>query len=142
MKIITDLFNIASSSGMTQKELAAKAGLNEENLSRMKKRGNGNVDSLVRMADVLGYTLIAVKKPSYPRIDHAASVWSSPSRRNDLSMLYARLTNASFLDLMTLADLHGINVVEEHLDTLRPEMREARYQLQKEMLNNIKIAYA
>ena len=142
MEIINQLINIASSSGITQKELAAKAGLNEENLSRMKKRGNGNVDSIVRMADVLGYTIAAVKKPSFPRLDHAASVWSSPKSKDDLSMLYARLTNASFLDLMTLADLHGIDVVEEHLEKIRPEMRETRYRIQKEMLNNIKVAYA
>lgn len=141
MEIINELINIASSRGMTQKELAAQAGINAQNLSRMKKRGNGNIESIIRMAEVLGYTLSVVKKSSFPRLDHAASVWSSPQKKDDISMLCARLANASFLDLMTLADLHGIDVVEEHLDRIRPEMREARYRIQKEMLNNIKIAY-
>lgn len=142
MNIINELITIASSRGITQKELAAKAGLNEENLSRMKKRGNGNIASVDRMAEVLGYKLAAVKKSPFPRLDHAASVWSSPKSKDDISMLYARLANASFKDLMTLADLHGIDVVEEHLDKIRSEMRQARYRLQKEMLNNIKAAYA
>lgn len=141
MKIINELIDIASACGMTQKELAVKAGLNEESLSRMKKRGNGNLASVERVAEALGYKLAVVKKPVFPRLDHAASVWSSPKRKDDISMLHARLAQASFLDLMTLAGLHGVDVVEEHLERVRPEIREARYRIQKEMLNNIKAGF-
>ena len=139
--IVNTLIEVAAKQGMSQKELAKQAHMTEENLSRMKRRG-GNLDSIERIATVLGYSIAAVKQSPFPRLDHGLSVWSAPSKKNDRAMLYARLANASFKDLLMLADLHGIDTVEESLEMIRPEIKEARYRLQKDMLNNIKAAYA
>lgn len=139
--IVNQILASAGRQGTTQKELAEKTGIAEESISRMKHR-DPKLDTVERMAAALGYTLGLIKTSPFPRLDNALSVWSSPSRKNDLKLLHARLANASFKDLLVLTELHGIETVELSLDAIKPEIRESRYKLQKDMLNNIKVAYA
>ena len=75
-----------------------------------------------------------------PRFANAASVWSSPSQKNSLKLLPARLSNASFLDLMELLRIHGIDEVEKSLDAIAPELNKKQYLMQKQMLGNIGVA--
>ena len=70
-------------------------------------------------------------------LSYSASVWSSPTKRNDPSMLPARLTNAFFLDLLDLSLRHGTDRVYDALESIKDEMQQVQYRIEREMLDNI-----
>lgn len=61
MSIVSNLLNeiieLSKKKGMKQKELAAKAGLSAETLSRAKKSGDMHLSSIVRLAGTVGLKL-------------------------------------------------------------------------------------
>ncbi|MDP2832057.1 MAG: helix-turn-helix transcriptional regulator [Pseudomonadota bacterium] len=50
----------AKSAGIDQRELAQRAGIRPETLSRLKRKGRGDFDTLDRMARVVGKRLTLV----------------------------------------------------------------------------------
>lgn len=148
MTVVNDLFLIIEASDSRQKDIAQKANLTGESFSRAKKRGSMNVSTLEKLADVIGYDVALVKRePSaktrktpakkFPSLSHASVMWSSASNKDERKALPARLTNASFKDLIDLVVLHGEDAVEETLELVRPEIADRRYHLQRDMLTNI-----
>lgn len=143
MTVVNNLFSIIDSSDVRQKDVARKANLTSESFSRAKKRGSMNVSTLEKLADVIGYDVALVKRESpikskqLPIMSHAAVMWSSARNKDERSALPARLTNASFKDLIDLVVLHGGDAVKETLELVKPEIAEKRYALQRDMLTNI-----
>ena len=50
----------AKAAGIDQRELAQRAGIRPETLSRLKRKGRGDLDTLDRMAQVVGLRLALV----------------------------------------------------------------------------------
>ena len=138
-KIVDELFKLAKIENLSQKEISKRSGLAEETLSRAKRHGNMNAENIEKIADALGYEIV-LKKIRYPVLLTSCSAWSSPSLRNHLSRLAARLAYASFKDLLDLSLIHGVSKVEETMEKIRHEITVRRYDFQKSMLNNIKKA--
>jgi len=61
MSIVNELLNeiieLAKSKGLKQKDLASRAGLSPETLSRAKKSGDMHLSSLLRLAEIVGMKL-------------------------------------------------------------------------------------
>ncbi|WP_292802639.1 hypothetical protein [Methylotenera sp.] len=96
-------------------------------------------DSVEKIVNALGYE-VHLKKVALPKLTTSGSAWSSPSERNHPKLLAARLSNASFKDLVELCFNNGAPEVESALDKIKSEIPEKRYRVQRDMLNNIKRA--
>ena len=61
MTIVKDFLNeiigLSKSKGMKQKDLAERAGLSPESLSRAKKSGDMHLSSLISLAEIVGLKL-------------------------------------------------------------------------------------
>jgi len=61
MSIVNELLNeiieLGKSKGLKQKDLASRAGLSPETLSRAKKSGDMHLSSLLRLAEIVGMKL-------------------------------------------------------------------------------------
>lgn len=61
MSVVKDFLNeiieLSKSKGMKQKELAERAGLSPESLSRAKKSGDMHLSSLISLAEIVGLKL-------------------------------------------------------------------------------------
>jgi transcriptional regulator with XRE-family HTH domain len=60
LSILSDILRAAKARGLSQKTLAGRAGISEESLSRMKKRGSTRVDILSRLASAVGISIVSV----------------------------------------------------------------------------------
>lgn len=58
--LISQIFQTAKQQGIPQKELAVRAGITPETLSRMKRRGSGDFIVLNKMAHIVGLKLSLV----------------------------------------------------------------------------------
>ena len=63
MEISQQLKNILFRKGMTQKKLASMSGVTERTVARvLRGRREGNIDTLLRFADVLNYEVVLIPK--------------------------------------------------------------------------------
>ncbi len=58
--LLNQVLTAAKAAGVDQRELALRAGIRPETLSRLKSRGRGDLDTLDRMARVVGKRLTLV----------------------------------------------------------------------------------
>lgn len=58
IQILEQIFQVAKQNRISQKELASRAGISPETLSRMKSRGSGDFGVLNKMAHMVGLRLI------------------------------------------------------------------------------------
>lgn len=56
-ELLNEIIVLAKSKGLKQKDLAARAGLSAETLSRAKKSGDMHLSSMIRLADIVGLKL-------------------------------------------------------------------------------------
>ena len=56
-QLLNQIFQAAKQNGTPQKELAIRAGISPETLSRMKSRGSGDFNVLNKMAHMVGFRL-------------------------------------------------------------------------------------
>ena len=56
-QLLTQILELAKHKGFKQKELAERAGLSAEALSRAKKAGDMHLSNLQRLANIVGLTL-------------------------------------------------------------------------------------
>jgi transcriptional regulator with XRE-family HTH domain len=61
-KILDDLKNIRLAKGMTQAQLAKQTNTPSTHLCKLETKGNPRLSTLVKILDVLGYEVRAVKK--------------------------------------------------------------------------------
>lgn len=73
----------------------------------------------------------------FPILRHDCAAWSSPSRRNSIDLIYARVMRASFLDLFELVNLHGYQTVLSAMEEVKSEMNPKQYSMQISMLESI-----
>jgi len=58
--LLDQVLATAKAAGIDQRELAQRAGIRPETLSRLKRKGRGDLDTLDRMAQVVGLRLSLV----------------------------------------------------------------------------------
>jgi len=58
--LLSEVLAAAKAAGIDQRELALRAGIRPETLSRLKRKGRGDFDTLDRMARVAGMRLSLV----------------------------------------------------------------------------------
>jgi len=58
--LLRQVLAAANAAGIDQRELAQRAGIRPETLSRLKRKGRGDLDTLGRMARVVGLRLALV----------------------------------------------------------------------------------
>lgn len=56
-QLLNEIIELSKRKGMKQKELATRAGLSPESLSRAKKSGDMHLSSLVSLAEIVGLKL-------------------------------------------------------------------------------------
>jgi len=66
-QLLLQIIELAKRKGLKQKDLAERAGLSAESLSRAKKSGDMNLSSLQRLARVVGLKLCL--SPDLPLMD-------------------------------------------------------------------------
>jgi transcriptional regulator with XRE-family HTH domain len=59
LRLIDEIIAHAEQRGLTQKKLAQRAGVSEAGLSRMKKRGSGQLEAIERLASAAGMRVVA-----------------------------------------------------------------------------------
>ncbi|WP_158906697.1 helix-turn-helix transcriptional regulator [Burkholderia sp. L27(2015)] len=59
LRLIDEIIAHAEQQGLTQKKLAQRAGISEAGLSRMKKRGSGQLEAIERLANAAGMHVVA-----------------------------------------------------------------------------------
>jgi len=77
MSIVNELLNeiieLGKSKGLKQKDLASRAGLSPETLSRAKKSGDMHLSSLLRLAEIVGMKLqLASDDPVLDKINNGS----------------------------------------------------------------------
>ena len=66
-QLLTQIIDLARSKGLKQKDLAQRAGLSAESLSRAKKAGDMHLSSLEKLAAIVGLKLCL--NPDEPMIN-------------------------------------------------------------------------
>lgn len=56
-ELLNEIIELAKRKGLKQKQLAERAGLSAETLSRAKKSGDMHLSSLVKLAEIVGLKL-------------------------------------------------------------------------------------
>lgn len=127
--LIAQILAAAQAAGLTQKELAARSGIQEETISRMKQRGSGNFKLVVKLAEAAGVPLCLTNTTaSKPAVQAARSfrdkyavplAWSNKNTSDDVLMRRA-LVKPGFRLLLDAAIEFGV----ERLATTWAELKQ------------------
>jgi transcriptional regulator with XRE-family HTH domain len=115
-ELIEGIIAAAQAKGLSQKALAARSGVPEETLSRMKKRGSGNLALVARLASAAGTRLALSgtslrprKEPRSFRDKYAVALaWSNPDASTDV-LIRSALLKPGFQLLLDAALEFGID---------------------------------
>jgi len=137
MKLSAQIKSKRKSRGLTQQQLADACNVSRVTVGHW-ERGRNEPDAAhqTKLVDAIGFE-ITKKSRVESLFTHSASVWSNPSKKNDPSLLPARLLNANFLDLFDLCMINGVAKVQKTLKNIRNEMKPMQYSIEKSMLDNI-----
>lgn len=127
--LITEIIDFAHAQGISQKSLAARAGIAEETVSRAKKRGTAHLNVAESLAHAAG-TKIGLVTPATARSRRCAMsfrdryrvalAWSNMSVSND-TLVRRALVNPRFQVLLDAALEFGVDAVAAEWDRLKAE---------------------
>lgn len=155
--LINEILRSAAQKNLSQKDLAARAHLSEEALSRMKKRGSARLSAVERLAEAAGMRLTIVpaapsdaENPSTPngkakrfRDRHPELVWSNRGA-DDAIYIRRALVDPRFTTLLDAAREFGVDRLEREWEVLMAtpstEARRAQ-QATTRILRNIRRGY-
>jgi transcriptional regulator with XRE-family HTH domain len=129
--LIAQIVEVAHARGLNQKALAARSGISEETLSRMKKRGSGNVALVAKLAQATGMRLGLVDLLALPqRRQHGrgsfrdkyavALAWSNKEAPDDVLVRLA-LVKPRFQMLLDAAVEFGVGTLSEEWERLKAD---------------------
>lgn len=132
IKLLQQVLASAVASGVDQKQLASEAGLKPESLSRAKKRPDMGLNTLSRLASVVGLEVVLVpsrnavapfRKKTPPRqaslaAPHFGLSWSNPSA-DEGALLRNALVKARFDAILESAAVDGVDFVRQQMQLLR-----------------------
>ena len=130
--LVAQIVETARTMGLNQKALAARGGISEETLCRMKKRGSGNVALVARLAEAAGVRLGLVGASSaVPRARSASAgsfrdkyggglIWSNKNAPDDVLVRRA-LVRPGFQMLLDAAVEFGPDMLSAEWERLKAE---------------------
>ncbi|GIL13655.1 MAG: hypothetical protein BroJett038_23750 [Chloroflexota bacterium] len=128
--LIAEIVGTAHANGLTQKILAARSGITEETLSRMKKRGSGNLGLVVKLARAAGTRLGLVDSSAPPRRTRGpvsfrdkyavALAWSNKDASDEV-LIRRALVKPRFQLLLDAAVEFGVNKLSSEWERLKAE---------------------
>jgi len=160
--LIDEILRTAAQKNLSQKELAARAHLSEEALSRMKKRGSARLSAVERLAEAAGMRVAIVpaaqsdvstasaanlstpaNKATRFRDRHPELVWSNRGA-DDAIYIRRALVDPRFTTLLDAAREFGVDRLEREWQVLAAtpsaEVRRAQ-QATTRILRNIRRGY-
>ena len=156
--ILQEVFAAAAARGLTQKQLAASAGIREETLSRLKKHGSPRLSVVEDLARAAGVELVvrsrsggaapAVSPPpsEAPRFRerYRTLLWSNPKAPDEV-LLRRALVRPTFRMLLDAAVEFGPETLRREWEGLLacedPEVRRVR-PATEQLLRNIRDGFA
>lgn len=130
MDLLTTILKTGRTQGLSQKVVAARAGVPEETLSRMKGRSTVKSDVLQKLAGVVGLQLALVPRPSgTPKASPArqpftqkykALVWSNQNAPAEIFIRKA-LLRPDFTVLLDAAEEFGVPKLKKEWQVLEDE---------------------
>lgn len=150
--ILTRIIDAAHQNGLTQKVLAQRANIAEETLSRAKKRGAIQSDTLERLAAVAGISIDIATRPrpqpvSLPpasfRERYRDLVWSNTNAPDETYIRQA-LLKPRFMTLLDAAIEFGVERIEREWQLLKevPEPQVSRVApITEHIIDNIHNGY-
>jgi transcriptional regulator with XRE-family HTH domain len=138
VSVVSDILAAAQAKKMGQRDLAAKAGLSAEGLSRLKKRGSARLNVIENLARAAGVRLSVVaedtlRAPASPpavqttfRQKYRHLIWSD-SKAPDILFVRRALLQPNFPMLLDATVEFGLPTIEREWDALEAEgTQEAR----------------
>lgn len=124
MTLLDQILVFAKAQGITQKELAGKAGIPKESLSRLKGRNSVKVQTLERLADAIGFELLLLPKPKPPtsaasfREKYKHLAWSNSGASTEM-LLRQALIRPDFSILLDAASEFGLTELRKQWAVLQ-----------------------
>lgn len=125
--LVGDIISFAQARGIQQRELAVKAQLPEETLSRVKRRGSAQLRLVEALAAAAGLRLVLEPMPKLPdssrtpfRVKYRTLVWSNPEASDELYIRKALLTGQIAVLTDAVAE-YGIDRVTHEWSLLTAE---------------------
>jgi DNA-binding phage protein len=146
MSIDSELLNqvlaVAARRGLDQAQLASQAKVRPETISRAKKRGTVDFNTLESLARVVGYELRLqqrdpnTKPASSPLADPRHGLaWSNPNASAE-SLVCNAIKNGNFHLLLQAAAAHGLAFVRQQFEGIASSLRpHARREIQRKLAN-------
>lgn len=155
--ILQEIFTAAAARGLTQKQLAASAGIREETLSRIKRHGSPRLSVVEALARAAGVDLVVRSQPGQaappvsppptaPRFRerYRTLLWSNPKAPDEVFLRRA-LVRPSFRMLLDAAVEFGPATLQREWDGLLasedPEAMRVRHATEQ-LLRNIQDGFA
>jgi len=156
--LLSSIIDHAKQRGLNQEALARRAHISAENISRMKKRNNAEVDTLIRLAEAAGLQLAltpatpeevapvfraATEQPKFRQV-YRHLAWSNKHVEDDV-LLRKSLLDPHFDQILHAAKEFGVDKLREiwrDVQKRHPSQARAVYSDTERMLTNIERAKA
>lgn len=153
-ELLQTILGRASGSGISQLQLAERAALRPETISRAKKRGTIDLKSLDAMARAIGMRLQLV--PAEPAVPPSGDL---PNRQSPLAdpkfglawsnrnasaeaLVISAIRSGNYHLLLEAAAAHGMPLVRRQLKVIGPKLRPAAREEVERQLRNIERGFA
>lgn len=141
-ELLPNILSAALQQGLDQAQLAAKAKVRPETISRAKRRDTVDLRTLQSLAQVVGLELTLQPLPqkdsasasplAHPRLGLA---WSNPNATAQALVCNA-IKNGNYHLLLQAAVGHGLGFVRQQFDAIAPALRpKARDAVQRKLAN-------
>jgi transcriptional regulator with XRE-family HTH domain len=134
--ITTEIFTRCATLGWSQTELARRAGVARESVSRLRSRSDADFSLLHKLCGALGLQLTA--RDAKPLTLSFPYNWSNSSMPTD-SVIAAVLERGIFADVLEVARYYGVAKVKQQL---KPGQQDLSGLTLQRMLGNIEAGFA
>lgn len=134
--ITTEIFNRCAALGWSQTELARRAGVARESVSRLRNRSDADFSLLYKLCGALGLQLTA--SDAKPLTLSFPYNWSNSAMPAD-SVIAAVLERGIFADVLEVARYYGLAKVKQQS---KPGQQDVSTRTLQRMLGNIEAGFA
>jgi DNA-binding Xre family transcriptional regulator len=134
--ITTEIFTRCATLGWSQTELARRAGVARESVSRLRSRSDADFSLLHKLCEALGLQLTA--RDAKPLTLSFPYNWSNSAMPAD-SVIAAVLERGIFVDVLEVARYYGLAKVKQQF---KPGQQDLSARTLQRMLGNIEAGFA
>lgn len=141
-ELLNQILSMASQQGLDQAHLAARARVRPETISRAKKRGTVDLDTLESLAQVVGTKLMLQTLEPEPKTQSSplahpryGLAWSNPNASAEALVCNA-IKKGSFELLLKSAVTYGLDFVRQQFDSVASSLRpKSRAEIERKLAN-------